>query len=509
MNLDEVSSTPFYQQIFDHFRTGIEEGRYPTGSKLPSIRGLAADLGCSRNTVESAYRQLVQEGFAESRPGSGYIIQDISFLQASPDLAAQRRQKASSGCTPAGNAPSSPKGAARISVAGSVTSGAFAAKGAADALLENDPERPAVRFDFAYGNLQPGTFPAASWRSITDDILLSVESKASDSYNDPLGEMSLRSEIAWRLSALRSIDCTPEQVIIQSGTQASVQNLLCLFDSAADVVAMEEPGYDGVRRVFERNHFHVVPCRVTENGRDLLADIDESGARLVYVTPSSQFPTCEVMSLDTRQKLIAWAHEHDAYILEDDYCRSFRYRDKPVLPLRSIDTSGRVIYMGTFSKSLSPALRLNYLVLPPDLLIRWIRLFADAYSAVPWLSQVVLARFMSSGTWDRHLRRLQARNRRKYELITEALRTCMGGRVEIMENGTGLHLLVRVPDGRDEIELIEAARAAGVRVYGTSRYWMREQDAPRGCMLVGFSAIAEDDIVPGIETLSRAWFGQK
>lgn len=499
MNLDEASGIPFYQQIFDHFRIGIEVGRYPAGSKLPSIRGLAADLGCSRNTVEAAYRQLVQEGFVESRPGSGYVIQDASFLQASPVSFTSSASSAASEIA-SGASVASGNDAAKQSGGLSATRGAAA------------PEAPASarevmpRFDFTYGNLQPGTFPSTSWRSITDDILLSIESKAADSYNDPQGETPLRSEIAWRIGALRSINCEPDQVIIQAGTQASVQNLLCLFDSTTDTIAMENPGYDGVRRVFERSHFSVAPCRVDSGGHNFLADIEASGARLVYVTPSSQFPTCRVMPLDTRQALIAWAHEHDAYILEDDYCRSFRYRDKPVLPLRSIDEEGRVIYMGTFSKSLSPALRMNYLVLPPALLARWNELFADAYSAVPWLSQAVLARFMSSGMWDRHLRRLQARNRRKYELITNALRTHMDAHVELMENGTGLHLLVRVLDGRSEDELIDAARAAGVRVYGTSRYWMRTQDAPRGCMLIGFSAIAEEDIAPGIEALAKAWF---
>lgn len=478
MNLDETSSTPFYLQIYDHYRAGIEKGRYPAGSKLPSIRGLASDLGCSRNTVEAAYQQLVQEGFAASRPGSGYVIQDASFLHAThPRVGSHARSHASPHT--------------------SVRAKAHVA-----------PTTTAVRFDFTYGNLQPGTFPAASWRSVTDDVLLSIEGKAADSYTDPLGESQLREEIAWRVSANRSIECTPDQVIIQSGTQSSVQNLLCLFDSATDAVAMENPGYDGVRRVFERNRFSVAPCRVGDAGRHFLADIDASGAKLVYVTPSSQFPTCEVMPLEIRRALIAWACEHDAYILEDDYCRSFRYRDKPILPLRSIDTSGRVVYLGTFSKSLSPALRLSYLILPPALLKRWTDAFSDAYSEVPWLSQVVLGRFMASGMWDRHLRRLQARNRRKYELVIDALHTHMGEHVDIMENGTGLHLLVRVLDGRGEGELIEAARAAGVRVYGTSRYWMREDDAPRGCVLVGFSAIAEEDIAPGIEALAEAWFGK-
>ncbi|WP_165056600.1 MULTISPECIES: PLP-dependent aminotransferase family protein [unclassified Adlercreutzia] len=496
MHLDETSSIPFYQQIFDDFRAGIESGAYPAHSKLPSIRGLASDLGCSRNTIEAAYRLLVQEGFAKSRPGSGYTVQDASFLQATPPSS-----HAQTGGLLQEHLDS--REAAAAAAAAKADASAGSAQGAGAARAADAP----ARFDFTYGNLQKGTFPAASWRTITDDILLSVERERADVYADPLGEHELRTEISWRLCALRGIKCTPEQIVVQGGTQSSVQNLLTLFDGTTDVVAMDDPGYDGVRAVIERNHFTVAPCRVMETPDAFMADVDASGARLIYVTPSSQFPTCKHMPLDTRERLIDWAAEHNAYILEDDYCRDFRYKDRPVPPLQSIDTRRRVIYMGTFSKSLSPALRMNYLVLPPELLERWREVFSGAYSAVPWLSQAVLARFLSSGLWDRHLRRLQARNRRKYELLIDALREHMGNKVEVMENGTGLHLLVNVPDGRTQPELIAAARKAGVQIYGTEQYWIRKENALPGCVLVGFSAIEEDDIEPGVRALAHAWFG--
>lgn len=148
-----------------------------------------------------------------------------------------------------------------------------------------------------------------------------------------------------------------------------------------------------------------------------------------------------------RERVLAWAEDADAYILEDDYCRDFRYRERSLAPLASMDDRGRVIYMGTFSKSLSPALRMNYLVLPTPLLKRWREAFASSYSPVPWLNQQVLARFMTDGSWGRHLRRVQTRNRRKYDALTAALREYMGGKVDVLECGTGLHLLVRVRDG--------------------------------------------------------------
>lgn len=463
MHLDEHSDTPFYQQLFEQLRRNIEEGARPAGGKLPSIRGLAADLGCARNTVEQAYHLLVQEGYVEARPGSGYIVQNVAYLQptaASPACAA----------------------------------------------LWGSPGRT-IRYDFTYGDLEPGTFPAAAWRAITDDILLSVESTGCDAYNDPYGEEALRTAIAWRITTQRGINCTPTQIIVQNGTQTSVQNLLALFDGSTDTVAMEDPGYDGVRSVIERARFAIAPCRVTEGSDAFLADLEASDAKLVYLTPSSQFPTCRIMPTAMRERVLAWAEQTDAYILEDDYCRDFRYRERSLPPLASMDGQGRVIYMGTFSKSLSPALRMNYLVLPENVLAQWHDLFANSYSPVPWLNQQALARFMTNGSWDHHLRRIQAKNRRKYDVLTTALREYMGNAVDVLECGTGLHLLVRVKDGRGQDELIAEAAAADVAVYPTRKYWANPAHRPGSVVLVGFSSIAEEDIRPGIAALARAWFG--
>lgn len=465
MHLDDRLDTPLYQQLFDQLRHRIEEGGQPEGSRLPPIRSMAADLGCARNTVENAYALLAQEGYVKSRPGSGYIVQNVAFLQVDADRSQAPGEK----------------------------------------LLGADENR--VRYDFTYGNLEPGTFPAAAWRAITDDILLSVERTGCDAYNDPFGEEALRSAIAWRLATQRGIDCTPSQIIIQGGTQTSMQNLLALFDGARDVVAMEDPGYDGVRTVVERARFALAPCRVGAGADVFRADLEASGARLAYLTPSSQFPTCSVMPTDTREAVLKWAERHDAYLLEDDYCRDFRYRERSLPPLASMDRRGRVIYMGTFSKSLSPALRINYLVLPEPLRDRWREAFASSYSPVPWLNQQVLARFMTDGSWDRHLRRVQAKNRRKYETLTRVLSATMGNDVEMLENGTGLHLLVRVRDGRPQDELVRRAAEADVAVYPTKKYWTDPARHVSSTVLVGFSSIAEDDIEPGIRALAAAWFG--
>ncbi|MBR5259126.1 MAG: PLP-dependent aminotransferase family protein, partial [Eggerthellaceae bacterium] len=424
---------------------------------------LADELRCSRNTVEAAYQMLVQEGYVASKPGSGYVIQNINHLD---DLASNARK------------------------------------------ADSRPDKPMkARYDFTYGDLQPGTFPALTWRTLTDDAMLSVGIEAADTYTDPNGEWDLRAEIAWRLSMTRGIECTPDQVVVQCGTQPSIHRLLSLFNPATDIVAMEDPGYDVVRSVFELNHFRIHYCDVLSEHEKFIDDVLSSKAKLIYVTPSSQFPTTRVMSVPMREKLINWARETDAYILEDDYCREFRYLDRGLPPIHTMDPE-RVIYMGTFSKSISPALRMNYLVLPPSLVDRWNTAYSGAYPTVPWLSQVVLTRFMKEGHRDRHLRKQQTRNKRKYETLIEAINETMGDRVEILKNGTGLHVLVNVLDGRPQEELIAAALKHDVRVYDTNRYWAHQDHLLTSCVLVGFSAIEEKDIRPGIKALAEAWFGE-
>jgi GntR family transcriptional regulator/MocR family aminotransferase len=249
------------------------------------------------------------------------------------------------------------------------------------------------------------------------------------------------------------------------------------------------------------------PVPVYQGNDAFISALYNSHASLAYVTPSNQFPTGGVLQLSARQRLLKWASSQNAYIIEDDYCREFRYTTRPISSLRSLDRDDRVIYMGTFSKALSPALRINYLVLPPDLLFRWNKLFESHYPEVPWLSQAVLSSYIEKGYWTKRLRKAQAHNKRKYQLLMGALQSSMGERIDIMENGSGLHLLVGVQDGRRQNELIYAARHAGVKVYGTNRYWMNEKHPMENYVLIGFSAISVEKIEPGIGRLAKAWFG--
>lgn len=480
ITVDRDSSTPIYQQVFDGCREGILAGDYPAQSRLPAIRTLAKELGVSRNTVEAVYRQLVQEGYVTNRPGSGFYVEtlDLDPVVWADPLGVGEREGAEAAGLDAQAAPA--------------ITGADAP----------------IRYDFTYGDLSDDAFPATLWRKLTGEVLLGPDAVKANRYDDPQGEPELRADIARQAAASRGVRCTPDQVVVLPGTQIALQCLLQLFDPADCAIAMENPGYDGARATFECMRFPVVPLGVSSaSGWDVDA-LARSGARLAFVTPSSQFPIGIAMPLATRQKLLAWARATDSFIIEDDFCREFRYDTHPLPSLQSLDAAGRVVYMGTLSKALSPALRMNYLILPPELLARWRTVFAGQRCAVPWLSQAVLHAFIEEGHWDRLLRRAQTRNKRKHAALLGAVKRHLDGHVHVVENGVGLHILMGTRDERTQEELIESAAAAGVRVYRTHQYWMQPSPAYADHVLVGFSRIPEEDIDPGIEALARAWFSK-
>ncbi|MCL2826883.1 MAG: PLP-dependent aminotransferase family protein [Eggerthellaceae bacterium] len=476
MKSNLLDTQAIYLQIYESFKCDILEGAYTYGQRLPSIRKLASDLDVARNTVESAYRQLMQEGFVSSRPGSGYWVEQLSTHEGAVSTSAHES----------------------VSAFGSHERQLIAGT--------HKPPAPCL-YDFSFDNLEEDAFPFDTWRRLTADALYSVEAQGACCYHDNQGDYLLRLNIANHLRKSRGVRCFPEQVVIQAGTQAALLNLMQLFDPSKDTVAMEEPGFEGARIVFEQCGFDVIPCPVHQGFSAYLRFLSTSDTKLCFSTPSNQFPTGAVMPKHARLQLLEWAQAHDAYILEDDCCREFSYKPRPVPSLQSLDTNHRVIYLGTFSKSLSPALRVSYLVLPPELLDRWKQHFRLYHSAVPWLSQVVLRRFIAEGHWEKLLRRAHTRNKRKYEALVAAIGAFMKGKVELWESGTGLHVLVRVRDGRSEQQLVGLAREAGVGVYETSRYWMGADPLRGQHILIGFSSIREEDIAPGIQALAQAWFG--
>ncbi len=487
MILSVTGNGPLQQQVYDGLRRSILEGRLAPGSRLPSTRTLARELGVSRNTVLLAYDQLLAEGYVVGRVGSG------TFVAAElPDamLAAPRDGAEGS------DAPAAPS---RLSAYGR-------------RVVEVDPldipgrrrEAPAprLRFDFRYGCPAVAEFPHDVWRRLVARRVRRATVR-SLGYGRTEGEPALREAIAGHLRRARAVACRTEQVVVVQGSQQALDLVARLLVDPGDVVVMEEPQYQGARKVFLAAGARLVTAPVDAEGADLSAlPRDAEAARLVYVTPSHQFPTGVTMSLARRLELLAFAERTSAFVLEDDYDSELRYEGRPIESVQGLDRRGRVIYVGTFSKVLFPALRVGYLVLPEPLvpLVAAAKWLADRHTAT--LEQEVLADFIVEGHFERHLRRARAGNAARRAALLEALRTYLGDRAVVEGANAGMHLLVWLPGlkAEDVGGVVAAAAAEGVGVYPVAPYYL-SPPATAG-LLIGYASLDAGEIREGIRRLA-------
>lgn len=471
LHLDDEAKNPYYKQIYDQIKQEILTGLLPGGSKLPSTRTLAREIQAGRNTVESAYAQLVLEGYVVAFPGSGYVVTSIQ-----PDMHAE-----TPGLPEDGTEGSSRKKA--------------------------ESEQYAYNFD--YGTLGPWAFPYKTWRNLTTDVLTEAEEMH---FRDPApqprdamqGDRDLRRELAKHLYRRRDVKCTADQIVICNGLQPALSSLLRVFPSQWHTVALENPGYRRARVVFQTNGLRLCPIPVLEDGIDVAA-LAESPARAVFVTPSRQYPTGSVLSIQKRMELLQWAADCRGLIIEDDYDSEYRYKGKPVPSLQSIDHSGRVVYLGSFSKVLSPGLRMGYMVLPEGLLESYRYAFAGYKCSVSWLEQKVLARFMAEGHMEKHIRKMCLLNKKKHDTLIEAITDAFGDTVRIRGQNAGLHLLLEFSDEENETALVEKAAERGVKVYPGSPLWIENGEKKPPSILLGYGTLPDDTIPEAIALLCDAW----
>jgi len=445
IELDAASTVPLHRQLYVAIRDAIAGGRVAPGTRLPSTRSMAEALGVSRSTVISSFAQLHSEGYLEATTGSGtYVAGELPDDRIAPH--------------------------ARSPVAGaSLRLSTYGASLLDSAPLE--PPRIPGNVDFRDGRPAFDAFPFAAWRRyVAADI--DAQSDGLDYSPDPAGFPPLRSAIAAHLGTARAIDAHADDVIIVGGSQQAIDIVARVLIEPGDVVALEEPGYVGAQRTFAANGADLRPIAVDRDGLcvDRL-DAEAANARLVYVTPSHQFPLGVVLSSERRRALIGWAERVGAVIVEDDYDSAYRYEGRPIPALFGTDTAGRVIYVGTFSKTLFPALRIGYIVVPPSL--RRVVLAAKAFSdrQSPLLEQRALAAFMESGDFDRHLRRMRMLYRDRRGALLEGLRATFGADVEVLGESAGMHVVVRLPV-RDSPAFVARARAAGVTLMTTDPHRM-------------------------------------
>jgi GntR family transcriptional regulator / MocR family aminotransferase len=481
ISINPAAPAPLYQQLYDEFRAAILAGRLKAGNKLPPTRELANELGISRNTVVAAYDQLLSEGYVEGHVGAGTWVTSAlpeEMLQSRPIPARATRE--------------SPQ-RKRISKRGERLMAAL------------PPIRPLragkmLPFRSAFPDL--ASFPFQIWTR----LLAKYSRNPSHDlfgYAHVAGYPRLREAIAAYLRSARAVKCEADQVIIVPGTQVALELATQVLLDPGDTVLMEDPGYFGVRGVFIRADAQIVPVPVDKAGiRIDVVKGDHDNARMVYITPSHQFPLGVTLPLSRRLELLEWASRAGAWIIEDDCDGEYRYAGRPLASLQGLDNENRVIYTGTFSKVLFPSLRIGYLVVPRDLADAFIacRVMVDLQPAT--IPQAALADFIEEGHFTRHLRRMRNLYGSRQSLLLETARAELSGLLEIQESEAGMHLVGWLPPGVSDTEAARVASARDVLALPLSAFSL--QPVTRGALMLGYTAFDEREIRAGARRLKTA-----
>ena len=468
--LDPAGEKPLYQQLYGSLAEQIRSGTLRKGDKLPGKRSLASQLAVAVNTVDTAYQMLVAEGYLEARAKSGFFV--LEYVDMLPQAGRSGSERSGDG--------------------------------------SEEVPSPAARFDLSTGAVDTGLFPFRTWGRIQKELLYNGEKLLHHGHRQ--GDRELRQELAEYLRAYRGVVCDPGQIVVGAGVEYLLGLLAQLLKGHGDfremTAAVENPGYDRPRTILENNG---IPCRcvgIDGGGLDP-TELEESGADLCYVTPSHHFPTGVTMPVGRRAQLLRWASAKPGrYILEDDYDAEFRFDMRPLPSLQGMaGPDGRVVYLCTFSKSLAPSIRIACMVLPWGLMEEYGRAFGSYSNTVSRFEQQTLRLFLEGGYFTRHLARMRGAYKGRMEKLAEALEEAFGReRIRLSGRHTGLHLLLELPGGPGEKEMIASAMREGVKIKGLSEYYMeRKELCGENCVILGYASLRDEEIGELVEALRRAW----
>lgn len=457
-SLNSKSDEPMYHQIYSYIKEEIMAGRLTRDQKLPSARELAEYLAVSRNPVDTAYEQLIAEGYVYSRPKSGYFVNRITYTQQF--TGGQNEEE------------------------------------------REEPEKdPVWKYDFNPDAVDVKSFPYSVWRSIGRKVLSEKELFMAGDYR---GDFILRKAVADYLHGSRGVICKSRNVIIGAGIGYLLQLLAVMFRGERKIV-FEEPGYVRAKDILSSNGFKIINIPVKDGGIDTVM-LEDIQTNLCYVTPSHQFPLGTVMSIDRRQQLLKWAHEKaERYIIEDDHDSEYRYRGKPIPALQSIDAGGKVIYIGTFSKSISPALRMGYMVLPDHLVERFQTVCGGYNCPVSRLDQAIVADFINEGYFEKHLNRMRKKYKEKHDAVIHILQK-YNDKVTVTGDYAGLYVIARLLKKCDEKRILERAARYGINLRPVSAYYEHIPADHIPAFLIGFSNQEIRELQEGLEILCRNVF---
>lgn len=466
ITLNTNSSIPMYEQIYNHIKKEIKDASIASGVKLPSTRYLAQYLDVSRSTTQMAYDQLLSEGYIESIPCKGYYTCAIDGLY---DLKNTIKK-------------------ADIKKEVSTNTVDIESK---------------YKYSFSPRGVDLSIFPFNSWRKVTRNVL---SNNNIDLFNigESKGEESLRNTICEYLHSSRGVNCDSSQIIIGAGNDYLLMLLNNLLPSDA-IIAMESPTYVQAYKTFTTLGRTVLPINMDNSGLSV-DELTESMASIAYVMPSHQYPLGIVMPVKRRIELLNWAKASDArYIIEDDYDSEFRYKGKPIPALQGSDTNDNVIYLGTFSKAIAPAIRVSYMVLPVILADKYNNLLIFCSSSVSRIDQNIINEFITDGYYERHLNKMRALYKSRHDALINALKPFEAAFTISGENA-GIHILLTSKTGKTEEELIRSAADVGVRVYPLSDYYIGNTlHASHNTIILGYSKINDNDMIEGINLLKKAW----
>ena len=483
IDLQGGAKAPLYEKIYEYIKRDVIEGKIPVGEKLPSTRLLAKHLAVSRSTVEMAYEQLLAEGYIKAEPCRGFFVCDITELYELGNIEDIRH----------------------------IVS-----------FVKKEQEETACRhiIDFSPYAIDTEHFPYNVWRKLNKNVLLDDREELLLS-GDGQGDYGLRKAIAAYLHQARGVNCQPDQLIIGAGNEY-LEILLTQILGRNKQVLMENPTYLQAYHTFLNMGYQMSFVSVEEEGIDP-QKVRKYDPDVVYIMPSHQFPLGTVMPLKQRLELLKWASEkEDRYLIEDDHDSEYRYRGKPIPSLQSIDHFDKVIYIGTFSKSIAPSLRISYMVLPPELLKRYHKNCGFYSTTVPKIQQEVLRAFIEEGHFERHLNKMRGIYRSKHDFLLAELKK-RNWVEKIYGDHAGLHVLVQVNTEKKEKEICNLAEKQGIRIYGISEYVVWESDQKchetgknknasiesekkgfaansphKPILLLGYGRLSEDEIQKGL-----------
>lgn len=461
IQLDSNVDLPLYEQIYLHIKKDIKEGRLVKDMRLPSSRRLSESLKVSRSTVDNAYMQLVAEGYVNAVPCKGYFVADISLLLDNVN-----------------------NGQVNL-----------------DKIIKKE-NKPSV-IDFNTSGIDLSAFPFGTWRRITKNVL-SADNSDLFRLGDAKGDKTFRESIQRYLYEARGVEASVEQIIVGAGSDYLLMLLCNIFGKMQ--VAVENPAYDKASHIFEALNNTIIPVDVDDKGINV-DTLEHTDADIVYVTPSHQFPTGIVMPIKRRLELLRWAAHNEKYIIEDDYDSEFRYIGRPIPSLNSVDINERVIYIGTLSRCIAPAIRMSYMVLPEKLLKIFDKKYNHFSSTVSRIDQMIVKEFIDCGHFERHLNKMRQIYKIKHDTLIESIKK-METRVEISGENSGVHIALKVLNGMNEEELISRAGKENVIIYPISKYISTATNKFENTVLLGFGGLDTLQIKEGVKKLDKAWKGE-